>query len=145
MARAPKVLSLLLGSPISVPEGLLSRFPELAAIRLRRGGLPPRLGGWCLGRSCVSGITFGRWVWLGPTTPITAELLLHELRHVHQFQALRAFPLRYMVESLRRGYEMNRYEVDARCYVAARLVGESAGSLVIGTSTGRGPQERQTE
>ena len=38
----------------------------------------------------------------------TPELLLHELRHVHQFQADRAFPLRYVWRSLRHGYLRNR-------------------------------------
>jgi hypothetical protein len=121
MALAARAMKAVLGQSAAIDPELLAAFPELEAIRLRRGGLLPRLGGWCLGQSCVSGITFWRWVWLGPNAAATAELLLHELRHVHQFQALRAFPLRYVWESLRRGYLMNRYEVDARHYVAQRI------------------------
>jgi hypothetical protein len=48
-------------------------------------------------------------------------LLLHELRHVDQFEGTAAFPILYVWESIRRGYAMNRYEVDARAYAAARL------------------------
>ncbi len=90
-------------------------------MRLRRGGLLPRLGGWCLGQSSVTGITFGRTVWLGANAALSAELLLHELRHVHQFASVRAFPLRYVWESLRRGYFHNRFEVDARRFAAERV------------------------
>jgi hypothetical protein len=60
---------------------LLAIFPELARVRLRRGGLLPRIGGWCLGQSTVAGITVGRTVWLGNNATPSAELLLHELRH----------------------------------------------------------------
>jgi hypothetical protein len=107
------------GEVEALPPSLLDRFPELAVVRLRRGGLAPRLGGWCLGKATVAGITFGRTVWLGRGTPASTELLLHELRHVHQFASVRAFPLRYVWESLRRGYHQNRYEVEARQFVAA--------------------------
>jgi hypothetical protein len=127
MAIVARALKGLLGTPATISEELLSAFPELAAIRLRRGGFPTRLGGWCLGQRCVAGITIGRWVWLDREAPATAELLLHELRHVHQFQVLRAFPLRYVWESLRRGYLHNRFEVDARQYAAARLSGAARG------------------
>lgn len=127
MAFAARTLKSLLGTAAAVPPGLLDAYPELSAIRLRRGGLPPRVGGWCLGQRSVAGITLGRWVWLAPNAEPTAELLLHEVRHVHQFQALRGFPLRYVWESLRRGYLQNRYEVDARRYVAFRLTEAATG------------------
>lgn len=127
MALAARAMKAVFGRAATIEPELLDAFPELGAIRLRRGGLMPRLGGWCLGQSCVSGITFWRWVWLGPNAAATAELLLHELRHVHQFQALRAFPLRYIWESVRRGYLMNRFEVDARRYVAHRITGAATG------------------
>ena len=56
-------------------------------------------------------------------------LLLHELRHVHQFEASLAFPLLYLWESLVHGYKDNRFEADARAYAAHRLRSQSA-SLV---------------
>ena len=109
-------------------EGTLSRVaPEGVQIfrsplaRVRRGGLLPRLGGWCLGRRSVSGITLWRTIWLAPEAPWTAELLLHELRHVQQFHEHASFPLRYIWESVRHGYRQNRYEVDARAYAARRV------------------------
>jgi hypothetical protein len=71
----------------------------------------------------VAALTLGRTIWLGEATAFEAELLLHELRHVAQFESIRAFPVRYIWESLRRGYHANRYEVDARDYAAARMRG----------------------
>ena len=51
----------------------------------------------------------------------SAELLLHELAHVRQFQESPAFALQYLWESIRRGYYMNRFEVDARAFAADRV------------------------
>ena len=51
------------------------------------------------------------------------ELLLHELRHVHQFEASPAFPVLYLWESLFRGYHRNRFEADARAYASSRVRG----------------------
>lgn len=116
----------MMGTPDAVSPELLARHPELGGLVLRRGGLLPRLGGWCLGKATVAGITVGRTVWLAPGAEASAELLLHELCHVHQFEALRAFPLRYWWESLRRGYHQNRFEIDARQFAATRLSGARA-------------------
>jgi hypothetical protein len=113
----------LVGARMRLPPPLLSRYPELAGARWRRGGLPVRVGGWCLGRATVAGITLGRTVWLAPHAPLAPELLLHELRHVHQFAADRAFPLRYVWRSLRHGYQRNPYEADARQFAASRVDG----------------------
>lgn len=117
------LLSALIGAPMVLPAPLLESYPELGEAHWRRGGLPPRIGGWCLGRSTVSGITLGRTIWLAPHAPLAPELLLHELRHVHQFAADRAFPLRYVWRSLRHGYARNPYETDARTYAASRIAG----------------------
>ena len=121
MGRTSPPISWLLGTREALPPTVLAKFPELAEIRLRRGGLPPRIGGWFLGRASVAGITLGRSVWLAPGVPASEELLLHEYRHVLQFQASATFPFRYVWESLRRGYWSNTFEVDARRYVALRL------------------------
>jgi hypothetical protein len=117
------VVKILLGSRVDPPAALVRRFPDLAAVRFRRGGLPPRVAGWCLGQASVAAITLWRTVFLGDTTQFDPELLLHELRHVAQFESDRAFPIRYLWESLRRGYHRNRFEVDAREYAASRLRG----------------------
>ena len=113
--------SWLFGRPLRLPTDLLERYPELAHARWRRGGLALRIGGWCLGRATVNGITLWRTIWLADGAALEPELLLHELRHVHQFETDRAFPLRYLWRSVRHGYSDNPYESDARAYAARRV------------------------
>ena len=125
MAILHRALSAIFGDRETLSPTLIERFPELGIARIRRGGIFPRIGGWCLGCSTVAGITLGRTVWLGKGIQPSEELLLHEVRHVHQFQAVPAFPLRYVFESLRRGYHHNRFEVDARRFAHERLRGHS--------------------
>ena len=110
-----------MGTPVVLPPELAHRYPMLATVRYRRGGLPPRVGGWLLLRDTAAAVTLWNTVWLAPGVAFRAELLLHELRHVHQFQASRSFPFHYLWESVRRGYSRNRFEVDARRYAAASL------------------------
>jgi hypothetical protein len=117
------VLATVVGRRMTLPPALLTRYPELADARWRRGGLPVRVGGWCLGRATVAGITLGRTIWLAPKAALAPELLLHELRHVHQFASDRAFPLRYVWRSLRHGYAQNPYEADARQFATSRVAG----------------------
>lgn len=121
MAIGAKLVDAVIGAPVSPPVSLVEQYPMLAAVRFRRGGLPPRIGGWLLLRDTAAAITLWNTVWLAPTVPYSAELLLHELRHVHQFQASPVFPIRYLWESVRRGYSRNRFEVDARRYAASML------------------------
>ena len=116
------VLSWIIGTPLMLPTSLLEEFPELGDARWRRGGLAVRIGGWCLGRSTVSGITLWRTVWIAHSAALHPELLLHELRHVHQFQADTFFPLRYVWRSVRNGYLNNPYEADARDFAARRSI-----------------------
>lgn len=123
MGTLARILTPLLGRPIALPGELLARFPELRAARFRRGGLPVRVGGWMIGQSTAAGITLWHTVFLARDLPPTVELLLHEVQHVHQFEASAAFPIRYLWESLRRGYHHNRFEADARAYAAERLRG----------------------
>jgi hypothetical protein len=48
------------------------------------------------------------------------ELVLHEYFHVlRQWQSRRLTIWRYLVESLRRGYWLNRFEIEAREFAAA--------------------------
>jgi len=111
----------LLGEPAELPPHLVERYPEVRRARWRRGGLPVRVGGWCLGRSTVSAITLWRTIWLAPGLEPSGELLLHELRHVDQFAASRLFPVMYLWQSVRHGYVRNRFEVDACDYAARRI------------------------
>jgi hypothetical protein len=120
-AAARGVFHALAGKDIALPQELIARYPELARAKWRRGGLPVRVGGWCLGQKTVSAITLWHIIWLAPDSPFAEELLLHELRHVDQFGASPAFPVLYLWESLTRGYNRNRFEVDARAYAAARV------------------------
>jgi hypothetical protein len=115
----------VIGRPVALPQPILGRYPELAAVRWRRGGLPVRIAGLFMGRSAVAAITLWRTVFLAPHARLDAELLLHELRHVHQFEASAAFPLLYLWESLFHGYHHNRFEAEARAYASSRLRGSS--------------------
>ena len=116
----------LIGAPFALPGSLIERYPELTTARWRRGGIALRIGGWCIGRATVSGITLWRTIFLSPRAALEPELLLHELRHVHQFQGDRAFPLRYLWGSLRHGYANNPYESDARAFATQRTARASS-------------------
>jgi hypothetical protein len=120
-AAATFIVEALIGRPTSPSADLMRRYPELARARWRRGGLPVRVGGWCLGTRSVAAITLWHTIWLAADIEPSGELLLHELRHVDQFEASVAFPVLYLWESIRRGYVRNRFEVDARAYAAARV------------------------
>ena len=124
---AAGLVELLVGRPLALPAWLLARHPELRGATWRRGGLPPRIGGWALGQSSVAGITLGRTVFLAPFAALEPGLLLHELAHVHQFARDGAFPVRYLWESIRRGYRGNRFELEADRYAASRLSRSPSG------------------
>src|SRR5512145_3441994 len=98
MGALSRIAAAVIGEPIVLPAPITDRYPELRLIRWRRGGLPPRIGGWVLGAPSVAAITLWRTVFLAPGTPAAAELLLHELAHVQQFEGSRAFPVRYLWE-----------------------------------------------
>ena len=121
MGVGSRLVAALIGTSVELPPELLGAYPELADASYRRGGLPVRMGGWALGTNTAAAITLRRTIFLAPATPITAELLLHELRHVHQFLEHWAFPVSYLWQSIRYGYIGNAYEVDARRYSASRL------------------------
>ena len=121
MGIGAQIIGAVIGEPIQLPVELTQRYPELAQAKYRRGGLAVRIGGWALGTSSAAAITLWRTIFIAPRTPLTAELLLHELRHVHQFLESWSFPFSYLWQSLRHGYARNAYEVDARRYSAARL------------------------
>src|SRR2546423_1877482 len=115
------LVTALIGKRIELPADLVRRYPDLAQAAYRRGGIPVRVAGWALGTSTAAAITLWKTVFLAPQTELSPDLLLHELRHVHQFLAHRSFPLSYLWQSIRYGYTRNAYEVDARRYSASRL------------------------
>ncbi|HKO16358.1 MAG TPA: hypothetical protein VJU87_08965 [Gemmatimonadaceae bacterium] len=118
-----RIVQLTVGEPITLPPALVASYPELGGVRWRRGGVPVLVAGWCLGQRSAAAITLWRTVFLSTGVRLSPELLLHEFRHVEQFAASLAFPLRYLWESVRRGYFDNRYEADARAFAARRLGG----------------------
>ena len=111
----------LIGEGAMLPADLAERWPELTTVRWRRGGLPPRVGGWCLGTATVQGITLWNTVFLAPGVAWEPALLLHEHRHVEQFAGSKVFPFLYLWESLTRGYASNRFEADADAWAATRF------------------------
>ena len=117
------VADLVLGARFELPAALFAAHPDLRRATWRRGGLALRIGGWCLGRATVSGITLWRTIALAEGVALDPELLLHELRHVDQFAADQMFPVRYLWGSLRHGYRDNPYEADARAYAARQVSG----------------------
>ena len=121
MGIVAQLSNALIGERIELPVELAQRFPDLSQASYRRGGLPVRIAGWSLGTSSAAAITLWRTIFISADTALTAELLLHELRHVHQFLESWTFPFSYLWQSIRYGYARNAYEVDARRYSAARL------------------------
>lgn len=121
MGGGSRLVKALIGEKVDLPDATLRQYPELAQATYRRGGLPVRVAGWALGISSAEAITLWGTIFLSPRTTLSPELLLHELRHVHQFLESRAFPLSYLWQSIRYGYSHNAYEADARRYAAHRL------------------------
>jgi hypothetical protein len=121
MGIGARLVTAIAGKQIDLPTALTDIYPDLADVSYRRGGLPARVAGWSLGTSTAAAITLWNTVFIAPATPLSAELLLHELRHVHQFLERKTFPFRYLWQSLRYGYTRNAYEIDARRYSALRL------------------------
>jgi len=121
VAGGSRLIRALIGERIDLPDAMLQNYPDLAQATYRRGGLPVRVAGWALGTSSAAAITLWRTIFVAPRTQLTPDLLLHELRHVHQFLQRRTFPFSYLWQSIRYGYSRNAYEEDARRYAARRL------------------------
>jgi hypothetical protein len=121
MGAFSRLTAAVIGERIELPNELLARYPDLSAATYRRGGLSVRIAGWALGMSSAAAITLWKTIFIAPAVRLDAALLLHELRHVHQFSEHKAFPVSYLWQSIRHGYSRNAYEVDARQYSASRL------------------------
>ena len=96
MAGGSRLVRSLIGERIEFPDAALRKYPELARAKYRRGGFPVRVAGWALGTGSAAAITLWRTIFIAPGTRLTPELLLHELRHVHQFLERRTFPFSYL-------------------------------------------------
>jgi hypothetical protein len=121
MGAFSRLTAAVIGERIELPNELLARYPDLSAATYRRGGWPVRIAGWALGMSSAAAFTLWKTIFIAPAVRLDAALLLHELRHVHQFSEHKAFPVSYLWQSIRHGYSRNAYEVDARQYSASRL------------------------
>lgn len=104
------VLGPVVDAPTAVPDGTVP-----AGVTFRSGRLIPAIGG-ILGRMGhpAAAVTLRRTIVVHPEVRLSRRLLVHELTHVRQWEADRLFPLRYTLESIRRGYYQNRYEQEAR-------------------------------
>lgn len=78
-----------------------------------------RIAAWKLNAASVA-MVLGHTIHLHNTTKevflINTQWLKHELCHVRQFEQHGFFPflIKYIVESIRKGYYHNKYEVEAR-------------------------------
>ena len=107
------VLGPVLGRRVAPPPEVASQVP--GGVVFREGRLVPAVGG-VLGKmkGPAAAVTLGRTIVVHPDVRLSRRLLAHELTHVRQWEEDRLFPLRYALESLRRGYWNNRYELEAR-------------------------------
>lgn len=114
MSLTKSLADRLLGRRLLLPPELPAEMVPPGVV-LREGRLVPALGGFLsrLGGPAAA-VALGRTIVVHPTAHLTRRLLSHELAHVRQWQADRLFPLRYSLETLRRGYRGNRYEREAR-------------------------------
>lgn len=114
MRLVERVLDRVLGPRVEPPPEIpRDEVPE--RVVFRAGRLVPAIGGllgW-MGRPAAA-VTLGRTIVVNPSSRLSRRLLAHEMAHVRQWEEDRLFPLRYALESLRRGYRNNRYEVEAR-------------------------------
>lgn len=101
------------GERLRLPSASVAAYPVLAEAQWRQGGFPLTVGGWLLGQRTVAGITLWSTVFLADANRSSVHLLLHEVAHVRQFRRDKAFPIRYLWESICHGYKRNRYEVEA--------------------------------
>ena len=92
---------------------------QILGVRLRTNSPIARIAAWKLGVDSVA-ITVGRTIHLHNACQLEfladRRWLRHELAHVEQFRRygfLRFIGL-YLMESLRKGYYRNRFEVEAR-------------------------------
>ena len=113
MSLLELVLRPVLGRRVEPPPEVAGEAP--GGVTFREGRLVPAMGG-VLGKmkGPAAAVTLGHTIVVHPDVRLTRRLLVHELAHVRQWEEDRLFPVRYALESLRRGYRNNRYEVEAR-------------------------------
>jgi hypothetical protein len=106
-----RLLDVVLGEPVQAPQGVA--VPD--GVVIRSGRWVPVLGGLMGSMSGpAAAVTLGRSIVVHPRYPLDEKLLAHELVHVRQWREDRWFPVKYALGSIRHGYWMNPYEVEAR-------------------------------
>jgi hypothetical protein len=114
MKLIPRIADLVLGRRLVLPPELPASLVPPGVV-LREGRLLPVLGGFFARlRGPAAAVTLRHTIIVHPEVHLTSRLLTHELAHVRQWDEDLLFPLRYTLETLRRGYAQNRYERQAR-------------------------------
>lgn len=101
---------------VACPKPALSPEPLPEGVALRTARWLPALAGVLSGmRQPAAAVTLGRTIVVHPSMRISSRLVKHELEHVRQWQQNPwLFPMRYVVNHLRYGYDQNPFEVEAR-------------------------------
>ena len=94
--------------------------------KIKEGSLIARIAAWKL-KASTAAIVMGKTIYLHNATK--EELIAnerwfrHELIHVRQFKEFGfiGFLVRYLLESLKNGYENNKYEIEARAGEAHQI------------------------
>lgn len=102
-----------MSKPYIIKDYFLTTFPQLKEARFRTGGIANLVNKI----TPIDGITIRRSVYIPTNKPPTLDTLLHELRHVQQFNESKFFFMFPLLWSyIRHGYEHSPFEVDARNY-----------------------------
>jgi hypothetical protein len=84
-------------------------------VTIRRGRLVTGFSGILGGMGApAAAVTLGSTIVVDRDVELSERLVTHELVHVRQWKDDRLFAVKYALESIRRGYWNNRYEVEAR-------------------------------
>lgn len=92
---------------------------DVVDYRIKEHSFLARVAAWKLGSKRVA-IVVGKTIYLHNTSRdeflSNKTWLNHELQHIRQYEKYGLFPfiIRYLLESARRGYYNNKYEVEAR-------------------------------
>ncbi len=92
---------------------------DISNIKIKERSWRARLAAWCLGVDNVA-FTLGKTILLHNATKtqflLDEKWVKHEMKHVEQFRRYGYFRFifKYTIETLRKGYYNNKYEVEAR-------------------------------
>lgn len=111
--RAVSLLSALADRVLGprVPDAELPH-PVPPGVVIRRNKLIPAIGGMLMGgsRRPAGAVTLGRTILWNAGTPLSDDLIVHELVHVEQWKDDPLFALKYCAEWFRHGYHENPFE-----------------------------------